>query len=179
MKANDSSRFLSPRWLAAVAALLAFCCGGAGAQPGDRVEYRNPRYGFAMTVPADVFQQGDTRNAEAGNLWVSYDGQARLIAGAQVNEGGESLQAYRRYLMETTYTGASFDYTPMRDTWFVLSGMKDGQMFYERVTFACGGRYIYGWQIMYPATDRRRWDRIVEQVHRSYRPGRGEDGNCG
>lgn len=178
MRTNTTS-IVSALRLTAVASLAMCCATSASAQPGERIEYRNPRFGFALSIPGDVFQQGETRNAEAGNLWVSHDGQARLIAGAQANEGGESLQSYRRYIMETTYAGASFDYTPMRDTWFVLSGMKDGQMFYERVTFACGGRYIYGWQIMYPATDRRRWDRIVEQVHRSYRPGRGEDGNCG
>jgi len=167
------------RLAAALALLCALPSPTTRAQPGGIIEYRNQRFGFALSIPADVFRQGETRNAEVGNLWVSHDGQARLIAGAQVNDGGETIQAYRKYIMETTYAGASYDYTPMRETWFVLSGMKDGQLFYERVTFACGGRYIYGWQIMYPTTDRRRWDRIVEQIHRSYRPGRGEDGNCG
>ena len=81
--------------------------------------------------------------------------------------------------MQQSYANAAFDYTPVRDTWFVLSGSKDGRIFYERITFACGGRYIYGWQLEYPAAAKKVYDRVVEQIHRSYRPGRGEDGRCG
>ena len=159
-----------------MATLLA---GAASAQPAfDMLEYRNPKYGFSLRIPADVFEPGTTRNAEAGGLWISRDRQARLVAAAQTNDSGETLQTYRRFLIEQTYGEAAFDYTPMRDNWFVLSGMKDGQMFYERVTFACEGRYIYGWQLMYPAAERRRYDRIVEAIHRSYRIGQGAGGTC-
>lgn len=178
MSSNQSHVAAALLRTAVLAILHALHCVPAGAQPGGMIEYRNQKYGFSLAVPADVFRTGETKNAEIGNLWISHDGQARLVAGAQGNESGESMQEYRKYIMETTYAGASYDYTPTRDNWFVLSGMKDGQMFYERVTFACGGRYIYGWQVMYPTTERRRWDRIVEQIHRSYRAGRGEDGNC-
>ena len=114
------------------------------AQPGPAsIEYRNARYGFSLRIPGDVFAPGSTRNAEAGGLWLSHDGQARLVAAAQANETRETLQGYRRFLMETTYEQASIEYAPTRDAWFVLSGKtKDGQLFYERVTFACDGRYI-------------------------------------
>jgi hypothetical protein len=44
-------------------------------------------------------------------------------------------------------------------------------MFYERVTFTCGGRLINSWAILYPAGERRVYDRILEKVARSYRPG--------
>ena len=57
------------------------------------------------------------------------------------------------------------------DAWFVLSGTLDGRIFYERVTFACGGRLIKSWAMLYPATERSIYDRIVEEVARSYRPG--------
>ena len=49
-------------------------------------------------------------------------------------------------------------------------------MFYERVTFTCGGRLINSWAMLYPAAERRLYDRIVEQVARSYRAG---EGSCG
>ena len=82
-----------------------------------------------------------------------------------------SLRDYRALVLQQTYPGAAIDYAPVRDTWFVLSGTRDGTMFYERVTFTCGGRRINSWAMLYPTTERQVYDRIVEQVARSYRPG--------
>ena len=59
-------------------------------------------------------------------------------------------------------------------SWFVLSGTRDGTMFYERVTFTCGGRRINSWAMLYPVAERRLYDRIVEQVARSYPHRRGQ-----
>ena len=75
------------------------------------------------------------------------------------------------FLLTESYAGAAIDYAPVRDTWFVLSGIRNGTMFYERVTFTCGGRRINSWAMLYPVAERRFYDRSVEQVHRSYRAG--------
>jgi hypothetical protein len=99
-----------------------------------------------------------------------------LLAGALPNADGASLRDYRALVLQQSYPGAALDYAPVGATWFVLSGTRDGMMFYERVTFTCGGRLINSWAMLYPAADRRLYDRIVEQVARSYRPG---DGSCG
>jgi hypothetical protein len=60
-------------------------------------------------------------------------------------------------------------YTPQRGTWFVLSGVLGTDMFYERVTFSCGGQALHGWKLVYPLSERAIYDRIVEEVHRRYR----------
>ena len=109
-------------------------------------------------------------------MFVSRDGNARLLAGALPNVDGMSLRDYRSLVLQQSYPGAAIDYAPVRDTWFVLSGIRNGTMFYERVTFTCGGRRINSWAMLYPVAERRFYDRIVEQVHRSYRAG---GGNCG
>jgi serine/threonine-protein kinase len=149
------------------------------AAPSSWVTYRNDKFGFAITVPMDVFVAGTPRNSTDGNLWISRDGQARLLAVAARNETGESLESYRSFVMKESYAKASFDYAPVRDNWFVLSGTKGNQLFYERITFACDGRYIYGWQMFYPASEKRMYERIIEAIHKSYQAGNGEDGNCG
>ena len=148
-------------------------------QAAQAAMYLNVKYGFSLTVPHDIFVPTATRNPDAGALWESRDGRARLLAVAAENASGDSLQTYRRFLLNDLYKNAVLDYAPVRDTWFVLSGRMDDMMFYERITFACDGRYIYGWQLRYPAAERNVYDRIVEAVHRSYPPGRGEDGRCG
>jgi len=145
---------------------------------GPVLEYRNEKWGFFLQVPSEVFIEGVSRNPEAGNIWISRDQRARLSAVAGPNDSGQSLEDYRRLVMEETYAGARFDYTPVRDTWFVLSGVKDKQVFYERITFVCDGRYIYGWQLFYPVGQKRIYDRIVEEIHRSYRLGNGEGDSC-
>jgi hypothetical protein len=89
---------------------------------------------------------------------------------------GINLRDYRALVLQQSYQGAAIDYAPVGATWFVLSGIRNGVMFYERVTFTCGGRLINSWAMLYPASERRLYDRIVEQVARSYRP--GED-SCG
>lgn len=149
------------------------------AAPPGWMTYRNQRFGFSLSVPADVFVEGEARNKEQGSVWISHDRQARLLAVATRNETGETVQSYRAFRIQNSYKGAAFDYMPHRDNWFVLSGVQGGQVFYERILFACDGRYIYGWQMRYPIARKRFYDRLVEQVHRGYEPGRGEDGNCG
>jgi len=140
--------------------------------------YKNPRFGFQLSYPGGLLLRKETPNSTDGAVWTTADGKASLLATAASNETSETLESYRAFVMGETYAGASFDYTPMRDNWFVLSGQKGDAMFYERITFVCGGRYIYGWQMNYPAEQRSRFDAIVEAVHRSYRPGRGQDGSC-
>ena len=109
-------------------------------------------------------------------MFLSRDGNARLLAGALPNADGVNLRDYRALVLQQSYPGADIDYAPVGPTWFVLSGTRDGVMFYERVTFTCGGRLINSWAMLYPAAERHLYERIVERVARSYRAG---EANCG
>jgi len=142
----------------------------------DVTTYRNDRHGFSLSYPAGAFSPQPTPAGDDGRVFVSRDGAARLLAGALPNADGMTLRDYRSLVLQQSYSGAVIDYAPMRDTWFVLSGIRDGLMFYERVTFTCGGRRINSWAMLYPAAERGLYDRIVEQVARSYRAG---EANCG
>jgi hypothetical protein len=142
----------------------------------DFATYRNERHGFSLSYPAATFAAlSPTPNTE-GRVFVSRDGNARLLAGALPNSDGMALRDYRTLLLQQSYPGALIDYAPMRENWFVLSGTRDGTMFYERVTFTCGGKLINSWAMLYPAAERRLYDRIVEHVARSYRAG---EASCG
>jgi len=142
----------------------------------DIATYRNDRHGFSLSYPAATFTPQPPPAGDDGRVFLSRDGNARLLAGALPKADGMNLRDYRSLVLQQSYPGAAIDYAPMRDNWFVLSGIRDGVMFYERVTFTCGGRRINSWAMLYPAAERRLYDRIVEQVARSYRA--GED-NCG
>ena len=137
--------------------------------------YVNKRFGFTLSYPTALFRPREPLS-EDGRVWISHDGHARLLAGALPNAEGMGLAQYRDFVIRESYRGADIAYAPVRDTWFVLSGTRDGTIFYERVTFTCGGRLINSWAILYPAAERKRYDRVVERVARSYRPG---ESSCG
>ncbi len=169
--ASAIARLLLASGLVSLSAL-----GAAAQDRGDFATYRNDRYGFSLSYPAGTFAPLPSPANDGSRVFVSRDGNARLLAGALPNPDGMALRDYRSLVLQQSYQGADVDYAPVRDNWFVLSGMRDGAIFYERVTFTCGGRLINSWAMLYPAADRRLYDRIVEHVARSYRPG---DGACG
>lgn len=168
------------RLLAAVCALLATAMPSASEpdRRGGWQQYVNAQYGFTLSYPADVFVPQETPNQSAGQLWLSKDGRARLIASAGPNEAADGLEGYRRYVMTEVFSGARFDYAPVGKSWFVVSGTRAAEMFYERVTFFCGGRLILGWQLIYPTAERAIYDPIIEAIHRSYRPRQGDSVRC-
>ena len=141
----------------------------------ETATYLNQRYGFTLSYPTARFRPQEPLSEE-GRVWVSHDGNARLLAGALPNADGMNLRDYRELLLKQSYPGAELDYAPVRDTWFVLSGTREGTMFYERVTFTCGGRLINSWAMLYPVEERQVYDRVLEKVARTYRAG---ERNCG
>ena len=134
--------------------------------------------GFTIAYPGDVFTPSAEAKSADGNVLVSRDGKAKLLVGAFENASEFSLQAYHDYLLQQSYSGARVDYDRMRDKWFVISGTRGDTMFYERVTFTCGGKLVNSWVMLYPAAERAFYDRIVEAVARTYMPGAGRTGNC-
>jgi curved DNA-binding protein CbpA len=137
--------------------------------------YRDVRFGFALQYPFEVFLP-DPEPSKEGKSLVSRDGRARLLISAAVNAQSLPLAEHRRSLMQGAYRSATFDYTPQRGTWFVLSGMLGTNMFYHRVTFTCGGQALHEWKLVYPLSERAIYDRIVAEMHRRYRH---EDGPAG
>lgn len=150
----------------------------AGPRLDDWVTVKNERHGFAIAYPVDVFEQKGAPNSDEGRVLHSKDGKAKLLVGAFGNEQNNSLEEYRQFLLNEQYAGADIDYAPVRQRWFVLSGTQNGQIFYQRVSFTCGGKLINSWAMLYPAAERKVYDRVVEAVARTYSPGAGRTGAC-
>ena len=144
----------------------------------DWTTYRNARHGYMIAYPTGTFQDTPQKESEDGRLMVSQDGRARLLVGAFANNEEVTLESYRELLLAESYPGATLDYAPVKARWFVLSGTRDGTMFYERVSFTCGGRLLTSWALLYPVAERRTWDRVVEGIARTYAPGAGRSGDC-
>lgn len=157
---------------------LAFAPAYAGPRLDDWATVKNERHGFAIAYPIEVFEQQEAATTDEGRVLISKDGKARLLVGAFENGENQSLSDYRQYLIEQEYASAAIDYAPVKKKWFVLSGERDGLIFYQRVSFTCGGKLINSWAMLYPAKDRKLYDRVVDAVARTYLPGAGRTGEC-
>jgi len=141
---------------------------------GGLATYRNERHGFSLSYPAAQFIALPSAT-EDGRQFVSKDGSARLLVGTLPNFDNKNLRDYRTFVLNESYPGAKVDYAPVRDSWFVVSGVRNGTAFYQRVNFVCGGRSINSWAVLFPEAQKAVYEPIIDQVHRDYRLGTG---NC-
>jgi hypothetical protein len=157
--------------LSATAALTLEDPGWRNSDLGWR-EYRNQRFGITLVYPSRVFRFERASTAGDGELFVSRDGRAQLLIGALENQERYSPASYQRFIASQSYPGLKVDYAPVGGTWTVLSGTMGEMMVYEKAMFSCGGRMISSFAMTYPVEERRLYDRIVEEIEHTFRPGR-------
>ncbi|MEQ1648803.1 MAG: hypothetical protein ABL898_09485 [Hyphomicrobiaceae bacterium] len=140
--------------------------------------YTSPGFDLNFDYPARVFTTVDedpTSELEprirdrAGRTFSTADGRATLQVGAFQNVDRLDASGLRARALKTSYVGAQVEYDRLAPNWFVLSGRRADEMFYERVTVTCGGRRIDVWQMSYPMAERAFFDRVVEDMARKYR----------
>jgi hypothetical protein len=172
----------------ATACLLAVAIDGSWAnmpRPGEDLGWsprRNADLGFAYEVPARLFEPlaedpteslAPRTTRRAGVAFRSVDGQAHFQVAAFENVDQVSPAALMRRIAQESYKDAAITFSRLGNTFFILSGNRRGEEFYERVTFSCLGRLITVWHMNYPVRDRALYDRVVETVARSFRPASG------
>jgi hypothetical protein len=74
-----------------------------------------------------------------------------------------------------SYSGYDLKYARRWQTWFVLSGENDQNVFYEKVMFSCSGRFISSLALNYPIARNATFDRFVKRIEKPFRPAQ----NCG
>jgi hypothetical protein len=170
-------------FLAVAACAIAAATAAMSAQQvalTDWATVQNARYGFVIAYPASIFSPAPAAGASEieGQVFVSRDGAAKLVIATFENEGGVTMDEYRQQILQQNYAGAKIDFAPVRRKWFIVSGTRGTMHFYERVSFTCSGRLITSWALIYPADQRKFYDRVVEAVAPTYAPGAGRTGQC-
>jgi hypothetical protein len=138
----------------------------------DWKDYRNERFGFVMRYPAAVFTRQRSSGSADGDLFETEDGKARLLVGALPNRDRFTPGSYQEFIAQQSYPGLNVDYAPVRATWTVLSGTIEETMIYEKAMFSCGGNLISTFAMTYPVAERQFYDRVVEAIEKTFRPGR-------
>ncbi|WP_244487935.1 hypothetical protein [Aureimonas sp. Leaf454] len=127
------------------------------------VTYRNERFGTVATFPSEAFREAlpEPTNGD-GRAWRSDNG-AELFIYARANAGGETpASIVRDRAADDTVT-----YRRAGDRWVVVSGFRDGKIFYERYIFR--GDVIHSVAIRYPPNLRKTYDRLVGPITKTLR----------
>jgi len=140
--------------------------------------YRDARFGFALRYPADIFAYEAGPSSENVRTFVSRDGGAMLHIFLADNAAGSTLTRYRHSRMVEHHAGAVFDQVPQRKFGFVLSGTQGDNAFYERVTFACDGRAVHGWQMIFPVSQRALFDLVADEMDRTFTQSAKPNARC-
>lgn len=137
--------------------------------------YENPRFGYSLNYPTDVF--GEVRPSENGDGITLYgrDPHTRLIVfgGHNALEHDAETVADQLASLEDI---REVTYRRVADDWIVLSGYISAPesdvpvIFYERVEFNPSRTAISGFRLEYPSTMRDRIDERIGRIGRSLTP---------
>lgn len=153
--------------------LILFSAPAMAQSTGDQgwSSYNDPNVRMQLSYPTAVFRPDHAKTSPAGRVFVTADGNARLLIGELENVDRHTPATYQKFISAESYSGAMFDYKPVGGSWTVLSGTRGDTMFYQKVVFSCDARLISTFAITYPTRERAFFDPIVERIEDSFKPG--------
>ena len=155
------------RIVRALTAMVALMAAPAGADAWTK--YENDRFGTAVEVPAQMIAGPRPTNGD-GQSWTSPDARTRVTAygnfwGVTVESWDDYRVQMRRWMLEDKVI---LTYTPMGETWFVLSGKKGDEIVYVRVQRSARCQDIaHHLDIAYPAAQKEARDAWVARMSKS------------
>lgn len=143
-----------------MAAFATIAAGSAIAAPST---YVNERFGTVCTFPDEIFtdRQPEPENGD-GQMWLSADG-ANLTCSGILNVDDDTPKGFVADEKASKEQGYEISYSKTGKDWAVLSGMKDGKIFYERRLFGRDGVIRTVW-IDYPQALKSKYDPLVGTI---------------
>lgn len=133
--------------------------------------YINARYGFAISVPAELTETTQPDNGD-GKIFSSADGSVKLTA-----SGINNIQPYSddnrpysvsEYMNEVVLSSlTNVTYKESKDNWFAVSWTSGDKITYERGVV--GKRSINEYTLTYPASRKSEFDSIIETINKSFK----------
>ena len=142
-----------------------------GAHADSWLTYHNDRYGTTIDYP-DQFKAEPPPGSDDGRTFKSADG-AEFSVYASYNAMDFDLAKFQDSTLKNLDPGEVVTYKAHGDDWFVLSGTKGADIFYERHLLSHGGQMTEGFSISYPAAAKQSYDAVVARMAKSFRPGKG------
>jgi hypothetical protein len=137
--------------------------------------YKSDEFGYSLYYPSAYFQPQGIAAPGEPKSFLSPDGKAKLVVSGADNDENFTLAAYRATILNDFGGYDRLDYSPKGQSWFVLSGYRGDNIYYQKVIFSCRGRIINALSITFPADEKPRYEGLIEVIEDGFRPGRGAD----
>jgi hypothetical protein len=128
--------------------------------------------GFRFSYPRALFSQIEGDGKPAFHYFMSPNSEAKFMVGAWNNREGRTPDQFKRWLMTNIGGYDEVTYRPRGRSWFVLSGYRGDEIYYEKVMFSCGGQVVNVMALAYPSGERDLYDPVVERMEDSFKPAR-------
>lgn len=154
-----------------------FCAVAAATVPAisahadNWLTYHNDRYGTTIDYP-DQFKAEPPPGSDDGRTFKSADG-AEFSVYASYNALDFNLAKFQDFTLKNLDPGAVVTYKTHGDNWFVISGTKGDDIFYERHMLSHDGQMTEGFSMSYPAAAKQSYDPVVARMAKSFRAGKG------
>ena len=131
--------------------------------------YINDRFGVSFDFPADVFEPQPPPDNGDGRSFRSESATLQIVAFHNID--GQSPSALKRELLD----GDGYEdvtYSPSGETWFVLSGFRGDNIFYEKYLFNDDVVSVFG--IEFPTAEKPYYAPMIERIEDSFEAGRSD-----
>jgi hypothetical protein len=135
--------------------------------------YENARFGYRALYPDFLIPGEESENGDGRNF-LSSDGSVKLVVFGAYNTKNMAIGEYRRRLLKEFKGHENIGYGPRGNSWFVLSGLRGGKLYYEKVLFACGGRIVNAFALTYPEEQKHAFDPIVTGLEKNFHSSSGQ-----
>jgi hypothetical protein len=140
---------------------------------GPLAVYRNARFGYSLTYPEQLFAPEPESENGDGRKFFSRDRKAKIAVFGAHNVERYNMEEYRKTLLKEFDGYEQVTYSPKGNSWFVLSGFHDGNVYYQKVMFSCENEVVSVLAVTWPVVDRQRYDPVIELLEKNFHPGAG------
>lgn len=154
--------------IAVLAATLVLPALAPPAQAGEWRRYVNPRYGYAIELPASFQVVREAENGDGITL-SAPDGEVELLVfGAMVMEEDFAAEARSRRNFAIA-DGWSISYQRITEGWASYSGTQAADVLYVRGIALCDGASAW-FQMIYPKARLRDYDAAIARMVKTLSP---------
>jgi hypothetical protein len=150
----------------ALVGALGFCSAISAAQELDWDDYRDSAYGCRLDYPRALFSADPPEPGEPQRFSASDDDIYFRVLGVENSSSWTPEDIKEKYLNANMPGDVTYQRT--KDDFLVLSGYRDGNIFYTKVAVSDNRRIACILDITYPPSLKQQFDGIVTRMSRSF-----------
>ncbi len=143
--------------------------GMPAAQAASWQVYSNPRYGYTIDIPPGFTLQSEADNGD-GATFAASGGASLLVFGTNLD--GEFSQDAETRVGGEKDAQWTITYEKVTAAWASFSGVRKGDVLYERGVRLCDGGAGF-FRLQYRKADIKRFNPLVTRMAKSLRPAAG------